>query len=680
MSPSSSSANGYIQFGLVFVVTLGCAFLLFAGTANLRGAKNALQSFVFVTGGGSNTDKSGGATVTTSLGDVTATATGDGPTIVDFTFTLQRVGYDVISQYDSSSAAYKKYAILDDYAAVVEPNVLMKLSVDGDNSETNMYKYTVCFADDTSVCQRGIKYASEPTQELNIRSECSPYDTFRIAVDEYDANGNKIQTKNGMGICLYVRREIRALSDTDQGTVMDTMYTLWSVDEETGQETYGENYHDSNYLLKFHHFNAAWRESDHIHEGNGFLAQHLKMTNIFEASMQSVDASVSLPYWDFTIDSNMGKSAPDSVVFSAPLFGSMTKPSDYSWGFQTTDAIDDGRIPDGRWADLKADMNDAFPDLKAGYGYMRAPWNMNPSPYLTRFAADYQIGVSLPTCTQHYAIIAESADLMDFMYDIENGPHATAHALAGGTYGCDLMMPLYDAGYISDESSLKSICSKWVFYLKEFYRYGYITPNDECTVADDTDSSTCGFTCDDDSLSNLKSNLKNKIQDFTPSDMSDDGWTAWTDFICSGDGQKIFSGDHLESASPADPSFWVMHPTLERLLHARLMAGGFDDETWAADVKEDFVCQKSECYSEDEEDRDYYDVCCFGHFADSQVFDFENGDKTAYIGTTNSEMINSTDPRSSGYNMPYIYDTFSWPHCSGEADIEGFLETLYDSR
>lgn len=42
--------------------------------------------------------------------------------------------------------------------------------------------------------------------------------------------------------------------------------------------------------------------------------------------------------------------------------------------------------------------------------------------------------------------------------------------------------------------------------------------------------------------------------------------TAWKDFICTGDGYKVFGGDHLESASPADPSFWVIHPALERML------------------------------------------------------------------------------------------------------------------
>jgi hypothetical protein len=57
----------------------------------------------------------------------------------------------------------------------------------------------------------------------------------------------------------------------------------------------------SSNLVKLHYFNAAQRDADHIHEGNGFITQHLKLTNIFESSLQSIDNSLALPYWDFTI-------------------------------------------------------------------------------------------------------------------------------------------------------------------------------------------------------------------------------------------------------------------------------------------------------------------------------------------------------------------------------------------
>lgn len=399
------------------------------------------------------------------------------------------------------------------------------------------------------------------------------------------------------------------------------------------------------------------------------------MTNIFEKSVQSVDPSVTIPYWDFTIDENSGLRGYNSEIMTSTMFGSMTLPTDVSDGYTySKDEIIGAAIPDGRWAYLKAEKNYDFEDLKTGYGYLRAPWNMNPSPYVSRFSMDLQIGISLPTCTQHYKVLEET-DLMSFFYDMQYDPHATTHSLSGGIYGCDLFQPLLDAGYIMDETNMKSICSKWIFYLKEFYRYNYIVPFDNCTVADDVQDSQCGFTCPEDTLTTLVENLNTKLINNVPSTMGDVGQTAWLDFLCLGDGQKIFSGDHLESASPADPSFWVIHPTLERLLHAKLMAGGFDNETWAT-LEED-VCDKAMCYNSDTGELAYDVNCCYGHHEDDRAFDFINGNRSNYVGESNGEILTATDPRSREYTMPYIYDSFTWSHC--DEDFMGLLASMFSA-
>jgi hypothetical protein len=53
----------------------------------------------------------------------------------------------------------------------------------------------------------------------------------------------------------------------------------------------------------------------------------------------------------------------------------MTNPTNQKYGFTyEDDSVLDAAIPDGRWAYIKADMNDRYDDLKFGYGYMRAPW------------------------------------------------------------------------------------------------------------------------------------------------------------------------------------------------------------------------------------------------------------------------------------------------------------------
>jgi hypothetical protein len=352
---------------------------------------------------------------------------------------------------------------------------------------------------------------------------------------------------------------------------------------------------------------------------------------------------------------------------TAEIFGSMKQPKDLEWGFNygNDDQIIDAAIQDGRWAFLKADLNDQYPDLLAGYGYMRAPWNMNPSPYISRFTMDLKIGTSLPTCSGHYTML-EYTDLMTFLYKIQYDPHATTHSLTGGIYGCDMLKPLLEAGYLNDEDSLKKACGNWLFYVKEFYRYNYITPNSDCVVGSDVQDSYCGFTCtsDTDELNALMFNMKNKLASYVPSDMSDAGWTAWVEFVCTGDGGRIFSGDHLESASPADPSFWVIHPTLERLYHAKMMAGGFEDDSWSSDSVNDFVCDKAECYMEEYGGRGYWSECCYGHFEDSQMLDFTSGNRSHHFGDTNAKVMGLTDPTSLDYGMPYIYDSFTWTHCS----------------
>lgn len=71
--------------------------------------------------------------------------------------------------------------------------------------------------------------------------------------------------------------------------------------------------------------------TDHIHEGNGFLAQHMKMDLIFEQAMQAVDASVTLPYWDFTIEGAYNLSVWDSPIFTADTFGSLALPGIFSF-------------------------------------------------------------------------------------------------------------------------------------------------------------------------------------------------------------------------------------------------------------------------------------------------------------------------------------------------------------
>jgi hypothetical protein len=266
-------------------------------------------------------------------------------------------------------------------------------------------------------------------------------------------------------------------------------------------------------------------------------------------------------------------------------------------------------------------------------------------------------------------------EFTDFMKHAAFAPHASTHGDVGAQIGCDLFDDLLEANAIKDASSQHALCKNWFSTLKELYRANFISPRTDCSVTSyDYDGIDCGFICDDSQKDDMKTTLEKLIQkSYVPSDMDDDGWNMWYDFICSGDGYKVFAGDHLEAASPADPSFWPIHPNLERMFHLKLMSGGFADSTWP--VVRDDVCDKSECYEREAGEKVESDQCCRGHFEYDQLLDFINGNVTGGYGLTNKDMMMQTNPVKTGaYKMPYIYDDFTWSHC--DEDFVGLVMDL----
>jgi len=630
-------------------------------------------------GGGSSSSSSSSASllgeVSSEESDVVVT---DGESAIPFSFA--RAGYDVLPYFDQSGIyTYIKYSFLDGYDTIIEPYAEMELVVlDVDPDSSSIYRFSICpdatDEGETQNCQVGEYNPKASDKSTTINLECDAFDTYSISLSEVDTTNTVSRSGTGKGICMSVRREMRSLTTDDLDATMDAMYTLWELSDEEGQALYGSNYHSSSYFSAAHDFNAAQQDADHIHEGLGFLTQHIKLSNMYEASIQAVNPSISLPYWDFTIDVALNETIFDSVMFTAKTFGSITKPTDTYWGFTYThDSIDNAYIQDGRWAKIEAEPSTMYPDIGNGFSYMRGPWNMNPSPYVTRFSA---YSPSLPTCSDYYGGLG-MPDFMDFLETAPYGSHASTHGVIGAVFGCDKMDPLLAAGIIKDADSQLAICKKWGFYLKELYRANYISPNTGCTATSMAEEDiSCGFTCNADYYSGMVAELKTVISSSYVNDLSTEDWETWRDFICTGDGYKIFVGDHLESASPSDPSFWPIHPTQERLLQLKYMMGAFSSYEWPTDAVNDYVCDKPKCYDADYGAKDYYTSCCYGHYENDQLLDFEAGDKTVGFGPTNAEILAGTNPTLSDYSMTYVYDDFDWSHC--EEDFPSYIESMYD--
>jgi hypothetical protein len=56
--------------------------------------------------------------------------------------------------------------------------------------------------------------------------------------------------------------------------------------------------------------------------------QHIKLTNMFERSMQAVNPSVSLPFWDYSQEAEAEVSIFDSPIFQPNTFGTLSRPHD----------------------------------------------------------------------------------------------------------------------------------------------------------------------------------------------------------------------------------------------------------------------------------------------------------------------------------------------------------------
>jgi hypothetical protein len=394
--------------------------------------------------------------------------------------------------------------------------------------------------------------------------------------------------------------------------------------------------------------------------------------------MQAVNPKISLPYWEFTKELPMGITIYESIMFSEDTFGSLNKPADSSRGFTyELDTIEMGTIPNGRWANLKADMNTRMPTIPTNYGYIRSPWNANPSPYITRFAND---DLPLPSCADYELAVTTYDSAVDFMSDMQRGPHASIHAVLGNVFGCDVLDELVDLGYVEDEEARSNLCRQWSYFMKDLYRDDYFNPK-TCTL----DSSaalndfSCGYECVPENLNAMVSALQLMMgKEYMASDMSHTDWIKVRDFICTGNGYKVIVGSHMDSTSASDPSFWPAHPTQERLVHAYLMATQYDG-TFQWETTDKYVCDASKCYSDETGTKDYHDICCYGHNQEDRWLDFVTPDRDQYIGLTNIEVMLATNPYSEDYSMPYIYDTFSYGHCTNH-DVDGALLARYDGE
>ena len=77
---------------------------------------------------------------------------------------------------------------------------------------------------------------------------------------------------------------------------LDAAEVMWRVtDAAEGAAKYGASFRPIDYFVTLHAKLAGDPCCDHMHDGMGFLTQHVALTNMFEVALQSVSPRLAVP-------------------------------------------------------------------------------------------------------------------------------------------------------------------------------------------------------------------------------------------------------------------------------------------------------------------------------------------------------------------------------------------------
>ena len=503
---------------------------------------------------------------------------------------------------------------------------------------------------------------------------------YKVGLTCDTSEGTTVENEAETVTSLYVRRELRTMSMADRHAYLDAFKIMSELSTTEGQSTYGSTYSSLDTFVALHLNTAGARSHDKIHDGMGVVTQHVAITQAFESSLQSIAPQLTVPYWDYTRDSATTKYSQgglDSTIFeiselwSSDFFGSSVGDTDHS-------------ILNGRFAFQTVGMvtaETAGSILHGPYGYLRAPWNLNPSPYVTRYhklcgvspedtyidtddtikdLTDYK----WPSCASHWELTFDDDydTWYSWVWKSSYAPHGPVHAWIGGVGGDSCDETGDDAHFnkllgLVDSHHVTLLKMNLFGYLKNMWRMELLETPHYCSL---DAVAECTFKCnknatvstDETFLSMVKTSLS--MWTFETDDMTDAEIMKIADVsLCNA---KFWPGDHLEAASPVEASFWPIHPTLDRLLQYKALVQPFTDHSWA-DIDDD------EEYCSSTQDSD-----CYGHhpydltFWKTTTSDAYGSYSSSY--RTNEEVRISLNPDADDYAMPYIYDNFDWDHCA----------------
>ena len=521
-------------------------------------------------------------------------------------------------------------------------------------------------------------------------------------------------------IVKYVKRELRQLTHEDKHAFLHTAAKLWKYSTEEGRAKYGEKYTSVNELVEEHALASNDVKCDQFHEGTGFFVHHFAITQTFEAALRSIDPSITVPYWDFTIEgqqvTDLGEK-PSYFLQVTPFLN-----DDWFGSVDENDHIQDSKFA---FAKMPKATNASFVNPNS-YGFIRSYWNNNNDEYVTRHLFDI-CGVEpenkrMPDCQTHFNVLNVSTLSIFQMLSPSDG-HGTIHVQFGGMGGdcidvyknfSDTWSYLLDAkmtpdeimshGYSMDqwkwgtmgarrEMFENMVMGEYFHVYRSLWRSHMCardgTPNLlVCPESCDTEKNASECKCQVESLVNGTTDWEN-VYECILTDRSQDVFNNIfpaefiKDMVYTLSTMSSVEGEMIEAASPADILFWVIHPTIERILSAKRVEadvdfGGTSFYRWPVINGSAETWFSYSYYTLEENENPYWPEAytCVGHAANDSALpsnlpwldgfeDFADTDGDGII--TNWEYYLALDPNEVD-GLDYIYDNFEWEHCSGKIE------------
>lgn len=481
--------------------------------------------------------------------------------------------------------------------------------------------------------------------------------------------GNQVYQKTFTIAGKYVRREIRSLSDDDRNKYFDALYTMYTVNEKDGQKLYGESYKPMEHFLYRHLKAAGTSDCDHWHDGAAILTNHIAITLEVEQVLQTIDPTISMPYWEFGMDTYLYEKWNESPIFNDDWFG---EASPSTSNHQIGDA--------SRWSTIEFPSSEKYVNswsmketgslnpFTNSFGYLRSPWNYNPSPFIGRKNMTYNRSQyrSFPSCDSLRRCF--QSDSLSQLHDCTNGEtHGPVHILIGGAWG--------DEDKFLEVVDFMRRPQKLLFF-KVLWRMGYT----RCPSSCDSEL-TCRCSVPDEYINEYgaytilkNANVIYPVMDFVMDyDESDEEF--YLKLLRTVESPGIV-GDMFSSASSFDPTFWPLHGASERLVNYRRIVaakGEYDfDDTWgypSYDRANGAAYLNGRCdWSAVDGPTDLtLPTCdpndkCSGH-AETDVMEFDNfkGNGEKYSNRDFFDFINPWNE-----DLPYVYDSYSYDYCADQ--------------